>query len=94
MEEFLLTRRLAGARVKESLTSRDRTDRPRTGRLLVWDSSRTWPRELASAIVFTSPLMHYGDSYRQYAGNPAEDVLRALPTVWDETRVLDGAGIG
>ncbi len=54
----------------------------------------TWPRELASAIVFTSPLMHYGDSYLQYVGNPAEDVLRVLPTVWDETRVLEGTEIG
>ncbi|MDD5139802.1 MAG: glycoside hydrolase family 97 N-terminal domain-containing protein [Verrucomicrobiales bacterium] len=54
----------------------------------------TWPRELASAIVFTSPLMHYGDSYKQYVGNPAEDILHDLPTTWDETLVLPGTEIG
>jgi alpha-glucosidase len=54
----------------------------------------TWARELAQAIVFTSPLTHFADSYKQYIGNPAEDILRTLPTVWDETQVLDGTEIG
>jgi alpha-glucosidase len=54
----------------------------------------TWARELAAAIVFTSPLMHYGDHYRQYVGGVLEDLLRELPTTWDETLVLPGTEPG
>lgn len=54
----------------------------------------TWPHELAQSIVLSSPLLHFCDDYKQYVGNPCEDVLKALPTVWDETIVLPGSTIG
>ena len=54
----------------------------------------TWPRELAQAIVFTSPFLCYADHPTNYLNNPMVDVLKAIPSVWDETIVLPGSEIG
>jgi alpha-glucosidase len=54
----------------------------------------TWPNELAQAIVFTSPFLCYADHPRNYLANPALDVLKSIPPVWDETVVLPGSAIG
>ncbi len=54
----------------------------------------TWPRELAQAVVFTSPFLCYADHPRLYLANPALDVLKAIPSTWDQTIVLPGSEIG
>ncbi len=54
----------------------------------------SWPHQIATAIVFTSPLMVYGANPRSLLDNPAVDVIKSLPSVWDETIVLPGSGIG
>ncbi len=54
----------------------------------------TWARELAQAIVFTSPFLCYADNPQNYLKNPAVDVLKAIPSTWDETIVLPGSEIG
>jgi alpha-glucosidase len=54
----------------------------------------TWARELAQAIVFTSPFLCYADHPTNYLNNPALDVLKAIPSTWDETIVLPGSEIG
>lgn len=54
----------------------------------------TWARELAQAIVFTSPFLCYADHPLNYLKNPALDVMKAIPSVWDETIVLPGSDIG
>lgn len=54
----------------------------------------TWARELAQAIVFTSPFLCYADHPTHYLNNPALDVLKAIPATWDETVVLPGSEIG
>jgi alpha-glucosidase len=54
----------------------------------------TWSRELAQAIVFTSPLLCYADHPTNYLNNSAVDVLKAIPATWDETVVLPGSEIG
>ncbi|HEX5399854.1 MAG TPA: glycoside hydrolase family 97 catalytic domain-containing protein [Verrucomicrobiae bacterium] len=54
----------------------------------------TWARELAQAIVFTSPFLCYADHPTNYLDNPALDVLKAIPATWDETIVLPGSDIG
>src|SRR6185437_10572314 len=54
----------------------------------------TWARELAQAIVFTSPFLCYADNRTNYLSNPAVDVLKAIPSTWDETIVLPGSEIG
>ena len=54
----------------------------------------TWAHLLAQSIVLSAPLLHFADQYKYYIGNPAEDLLRVLPTTWDETIVLPGTEIG
>ncbi len=54
----------------------------------------TWSRELAQAIVFTSPFLCYADHPTNYLNNPAVDVMKAIPATWDETVVLPGSEIG
>ncbi len=54
----------------------------------------TWSRELAQAIVFTSPFLCYADHPTNYLNNPASDVLKTIPATWDETIVLPGSEIG
>ena len=54
----------------------------------------TWGHELAQAVIFTSPYLCFGGHPREYLANPARDVLTAIPSVWDETRVLNGSDPG
>ncbi len=54
----------------------------------------TWSRELAQAVVFTSPFLCYADHPTNYLNNPAVDVMKAIPSTWDETIVLPGSEIG
>lgn len=54
----------------------------------------SYAHELAMAIVLTSPYLCMGDNPTNYLNSAAVDVLRALPAVWDETRVLPGSEIG
>ena len=49
----------------------------------------TRARQLAMAVVYFSPLMVLCDSPKNYRGQPGIEFLRNLPTVWDETRVLE-----
>ena len=62
----------------------------RAGRL----GESSFARELAMAVVYTSPLLCYGGSPENYLKNPALDVLKSIPATWDETRVLPGSEIG
>jgi alpha-L-fucosidase len=54
----------------------------------------TWAHLLAQAVDMTSPLLHFAGAYQDFIGNPAEDLLRHLPSTWDETIVLPGSEIG
>ena len=54
----------------------------------------TWARELAQGIVFSAPFLCFGDYPQNYLGNPAAELIRALPAVYDETRILPGSEIG
>ncbi|GEM_PF-114922 len=54
----------------------------------------TWAHLLAQAVNMTSPLQHFAGKYQDFIGNPSEDLLRHLPSVWDETIVLPGTEIG
>jgi alpha-glucosidase len=54
----------------------------------------TWAHLLAQAVTMTSPLLHFAGKYQDFIGNPAEDLLRHLPSTWDETIVLPGSEIG
>ncbi len=48
------------------------------------------PQELALFVVYESPLMCVADDPDHYRGQPGLDFLKVVPTVWDETRVLEG----
>ncbi len=54
----------------------------------------TWSHQLATLIVFTSPLMVYAEHPRNILDNPACNFIKNMPTVWDETIVLPFSEIG
>jgi alpha-glucosidase len=54
----------------------------------------SWAHQIATAIVFTSPLMIYGAHPQHILENPAHDLIRTIPSVWDETIVLPQSKIG
>lgn len=59
----------------------------------------SWPQRMAQLIVYTSPVQHMVSGPADVAdaapkGSLQREILQALPTVWDETRVLSGAELG
>jgi alpha-glucosidase len=54
----------------------------------------SWPHQIATAAIFTSPLLVYGGNPQSLLDNPAVDVIKAIPSTWDETIVLPGSAIG
>ena len=50
----------------------------------------TRARELALCMIYDSPLRTICDLPEFYENQPGIEYLRDLPTVWDETRALDG----
>ena len=58
----------------------------------------TWLHQLATAIVFLSPLQVIAEHPEFLLHNPnaqpALEILKRLPTLWDETRVLAPSKIG
>jgi alpha-glucosidase len=54
----------------------------------------SWPHQIATAAIFTSPLLVYGAHPKSLLENPAVDLIKALPSTWDETIVLPGSRIG
>ena len=54
----------------------------------------SWPHQIATAAIFTSPLLIYGANPKSLLENPAVDLIKALPSTWDETIVLPGSAIG
>jgi alpha-glucosidase len=47
--------------------------------------------ELALFVLYDSPLGCICDAPENYKHQPGSDFLRIVPTVWDDTRVLEGA---
>lgn len=52
--------------------------------------SDTRSAELAKFVVYDSPFMVFADHPDHVYGQTGEDFLRAVPTVWDDTRFLGG----
>ena len=52
----------------------------------------THAHELALPVLFESPLLHWADKPESYLVQPQEvkNFMSALPTTWDETRLLGG----
>jgi alpha-glucosidase len=49
----------------------------------------TRARQLAETVVYFSPLLVLCDSPQNYRGQPGVEFFRGLPTVWDDTVVLE-----
>ena len=54
----------------------------------------SWAHQVATAAIFTSPLLVYGGHPRSLLENPAVELIKAIPATWTETRVLSGSAIG
>ena len=54
----------------------------------------TWTHQIATAAVFTEPLLTYGAHPTNLLSNPALEMIKSIPAVWDETVVLEGSAIG
>lgn len=52
----------------------------------------TFGHELATSVVFESALQHFADTPDAYNNLPvdAKEFLKIVPTVWDDTKLLDG----
>lgn len=52
----------------------------------------THAHELALSVLFESPLLHWADKPESYLAQSRDvrDFMSALPTTWDETRLLGG----
>ena len=63
-----------------------------------WPGATTWSQQLAMLITLTSPWQTISEDpeilLHEPAVQPALDVTNAIPTTWDETRVLPGSAIG
>jgi hypothetical protein len=57
-----------------------------------WQHVTTNPHELALSVVFESGLQHFGSSPNSVDAQPdyVRQFLSVVPTVWDETRFVDG----
>jgi alpha-glucosidase len=54
----------------------------------------SWAHQIASAVVFTSPLLVYGADPKSMLDNPCLEIIKNIPTIWDETIVLPPSAIG
>ena len=54
----------------------------------------TWAHQIASAAIFTSPLLVYAANPRNILANPGVEMIKTIPSTWDETIVLPQSEIG
>jgi alpha-glucosidase len=54
----------------------------------------SWAHQIASAATFTSPLLIYGAHPKNLLANPAVEMIKSIPSVWDETIALPASEIG
>ena len=54
----------------------------------------TAAHQIASMAVYASPLLTIAANPQSILSSPAVDVIKAIPSVWDETIVLPGSEIG
>jgi alpha-glucosidase len=50
--------------------------------------------QIASAAILTSPLLVYGGHPASFLASPAVEIIKSIPSVWDETIVLPPSEIG
>jgi alpha-glucosidase len=54
----------------------------------------TWAHQIATAAVFTEPLLTYAAHPTNLLAHPAVEMIKSIPAAWDETIVLPPSEIG
>lgn len=54
----------------------------------------SWAHQIATAAIFSAPMLTYAASPQHLLENPAVEMIKGIPAVWDETIVLPGSAIG
>ncbi len=54
----------------------------------------TWAHQVANAIILQAPLLVYGAHPANILVNPTVEVLKGIPSTWDETVVLPVSEVG
>jgi len=54
----------------------------------------SWAHQIASAAVLTSPVLVYAAHPQAMLENPASEMIKSIPSVWDETIVLPISEVG
>jgi alpha-glucosidase len=54
----------------------------------------TWTHQIASLAIFASPLLTVAAHPQSILDNPAVDIIKNIPPVWDQTIVLPESAIG
>jgi len=69
------------------------TTRPRISNP-TWMADTTWAHQVANAVILQAPLLVYVAHPANILANPTADVVKSIPSVWDETVVLPISQIG
>jgi alpha-glucosidase len=54
----------------------------------------SWAHQIASAVILTSPVLVYGAHPKNILANPAVELIKSIPSIWDETIALPPSEIG
>jgi Glycoside hydrolase 97. len=54
----------------------------------------TWVHQAATAAIFCAPVITYASTPAHILENPCAGMIKSIPSVWDETRVLPPSEIG
>ena len=54
----------------------------------------SWAHQIATAAIFSAPVTTYAAAATTLLANPAVDMIKSIPSSWDETKVLEPSEIG
>jgi len=54
----------------------------------------TWSHQVANAVILQAPLLVFGAHPASILANPAAEIMKSIPSVWDQTMVLPVSEIG
>ncbi len=54
----------------------------------------TWIHQVATAAIYSAPVITYASTPAHILENPCAEMIKSIPSVWDETIVLSPSEIG
>jgi len=54
----------------------------------------TWAHQIASGAILSAPILTYAANPQHLLANPAVEMIKSIPAVWDQTIVLKDSEIG